>query len=180
MIERQPAAAILLDQRERRTGDLRGVDAEPFGQAADERGLPRPEIAGQQHDVARLQPGAELAAGGGGFASDWVAMVTVVTVRQGWTYSRRSVRFSGPAFLDDLAARRQLHHRVAEVRGEVAGGHRHFALVGLGEIAGHAVQVDGELAGGLGIEQLRQPGGDHAGQHVAGAAGRHARRCRSG
>ena len=57
---------------------------------------------------------------------------------------------------------------------DVGGNERDFPLVRLGEIAGGAVQVDGELAGRLRIEQLREPGGDHAGQHVAGAAGRHA------
>ena len=36
-----------------------------------------------------------------------------------------------------------------------------------------AVQVHGELARRLGIEQLAEPRGNHAGQEVAGAAGRH-------
>ena len=42
------------------------------------------------------------------------------------------------------------------------------------EIAGQAVQVDGQLAGRFRVEQLRAPGRDHAGEHVAGAGGRHA------
>ena len=84
-----------------------------------------------------------------------------------------------PSF-DDLAARGELEHRVAEMAGDVGGRHRHFAFVGLGEIAGQAVQVDREAARRLRVEQLRQPRRDHAGEDVAGAAGRHARDCRSG
>ena len=64
--------------------------------------------------------------------------------------------------------------RVAEARGDVAGDERHFPFVGFGEIAGGAVQVDGQLARRFGVEQLREPGRDHPGQQVAGAAGRHA------
>ena len=51
---------------------------------------------------------------------------------------------------------------------------RHFALVGRGQIAGEAVQIDGELRGIRRVQQLREPRGHHAGQHVSGAAGRHA------
>ena len=39
---------------------------------------------------------------------------------------------------------------------------RDFPFVGLGEIAGGAVQVDRELARRLGVEQLREPRRDHA------------------
>ena len=55
-----------------------------------------------------------------------------------------------------------------------AGRERDFAFVGLGQIAGGAVQIDGQLAGGLRVEQLREPRRDHAGQQVARAAGGHA------
>ena len=54
------------------------------------------------------------------------------------------------------------------------GDERDFPFVGFGEIAGGAVQVDGELARRLGVEQLREPGRDHPGQEIAGPAGRHA------
>ena len=54
-------------------------------------------------------------------------------------------------------ARRQLEHGVTEVGREVAGRHRDFPFVGLGEIAGERVQVHGDLAGRFGVEQLRQP-----------------------
>ena len=80
----------------------------------------------------------------------------------GWRYDWRS------------APRRQLENGVAEVVDQVAGDHRHLALVRLGQVAGGAVQVHRQPAGGLGVEQLRQPRGDHAGEHVAGAAGGHA------
>ena len=44
------------------------------------------------------------------------------------------------------AAGRQFQHRVAQASRHVASRQRHFPFVGLGEIAGGAVQVDRELA----------------------------------
>ena len=65
--QRQPAAAIFLDQRERRAADVVADDAEAFGEAADERRLPGAEIAGQQHDRLGVERAAELASDRGGF-----------------------------------------------------------------------------------------------------------------
>src|SRR4029453_12835 len=62
-----------------------------------------------------------------------------------------------------LAPGGELHARVAEMAGAVGRGHRHFPFVGFSKIAGHAVQIHRQLAGGLRIEQLCQPRGDHAG-----------------
>src|SRR5580765_9031439 len=76
----------------------------------------------------------------------------------------------GTSFLDHFAAGGQFHHRVADVSGKIASGHRHFPFVCFRQVAGHAVKINREFAGGLGIEQLRQPCGDHAGEHIAGAA----------
>src|SRR5262249_5971527 len=63
--ERDPAAAVLLHQRERRAAHLFGRDAEALGQSAHERGLPCTEIADEQHDGAWLealtQAGADVA-----------------------------------------------------------------------------------------------------------------------
>ena len=47
-------------------------------------------------------------------------------------------------------------HRVAEVRDEIRRRERHLPFGRFREIAGRAVQVDGELARGLGVEQLRR------------------------
>src|SRR2546428_2165110 len=58
---------------------------------------------------------------------------------------------------DDFAPRGELHDRVAEVTGDVAGGHRDLALVGFGKIARHPVQIDGDLARRLGVGQLPEP-----------------------
>ena len=54
VVQREPAAAILVDQRERRAADLAGIDAQALGQAADERGLACAKIPGQQQHVAGL------------------------------------------------------------------------------------------------------------------------------
>ena len=58
---------------------------------------------------------------------------------------------------------------------DVRRGHRHVPFVGFREIACQAVEIHRELAGGFGVEQLGEPGGDHSCEHVAGAAGGHAR-----
>jgi len=42
--------------------------------------------------------------------------------------------------------------------GQVAGRHRDLALVGLGQVAGHAMQVHAELAGGFSVEKLLRDG----------------------
>ena len=76
--------------------------------------------------------------------------------------------------LGDLATGGQVQDGVAQVCRQIAGRHRHLAFVGLGEIAGQAMQVHRKLACGFGIQELRQPGGNHPGEHIAGAAGRHA------
>ncbi len=63
----------------------------------------------------------------------------------------------------------QLEHGVAEVRHQVAGDHRDFALVRGGQVARGAVQVDGETAGRGRVETCASQRRDHARQHVAGA-----------
>src|ERR1041385_8573405 len=55
--------------------------------------------------------------------------------------------------LDDFPSCRELEKGVAHMSGQVAGRHRHLAFVGLGEIAGHPVQIYRELARGLGVEE---------------------------
>src|SRR5262245_57320461 len=67
VVERQPSAAIFLDERESGAGDLARLDPQPGGEAADKRGLPCSEISRQQHHVARPDTIGEIAAGGGGF-----------------------------------------------------------------------------------------------------------------
>ena len=72
------------------------------------------------------------------------------------------------------AAGGDFENGVADVIDQIAGGHRDFAVVGVGELAGGSMQIDSDLACGFRIEQLREPGAEHAGQHIARAAGRHA------
>ena len=67
MIQRQPAAAILVDQRERRAADLVRIDAEALGQAAHERRLAGAEVPGQQQHVAGLESQRQLARDGARF-----------------------------------------------------------------------------------------------------------------
>src|SRR6186997_3317341 len=67
VVEHQPSSRVFLDQSEGRAGDLGRVDAEPLGQAAHERGLSCPEIAGQQDDVTRMNARREVAARGNRF-----------------------------------------------------------------------------------------------------------------
>ena len=50
------------------------IDAEAFGQPADERRLPRPEIAEQQHDDPARERARELASDRGGFGFGIVSM----------------------------------------------------------------------------------------------------------
>ena len=69
----------------------------------------------------------------------------------------------------------QLHDGIAEVVDDVGGRHRDLPLVRLRQVARHAVQVHRELARRLGVEELREPRGDHPREHVARAAGGHAR-----
>ena len=166
VMQRQ-AAAVLLDERERRARHLVVGHAQPAREAADERGLARAEIAEQQHDRAGRQAPPEPLAGRQGFlfaAADNRDVVRGGSCTAAVDLFRRAL---------DAAARGQLQHRVAETRGDVAGDERHFPFVRFGEIAGRAVQIDRELAGGLRVEQLREPRRDHAGEEVARAAGRH-------
>ena len=117
----------------------------------------------QQHDVA----GRSVAASAAASARVAGSLADSVTVRSdvaGASLGLRAARsravsssMASPMWLDD-----------------VAGGHRHFALVGLGQLAGGAVQVDGELARGLGVEQLRQPRASMPVSTSPRAAGGHA------
>src|SRR6185436_10206875 len=66
VIQRQPAAAVFLHQRERRAADLFARNAEALGQPLHERGLAGTEIAVQQHDVPSRQLVGEFAAGSNG------------------------------------------------------------------------------------------------------------------
>src|SRR4051812_49100374 len=45
-----------------------------------------------------------------------------------------------------LSLRGELLDRGAEMRGQIGGGHRHFAFVGCRQIASHAVQIHRQLA----------------------------------
>jgi len=51
VIERQPSW-VFMHERERRAADVIRIDAEPLSQSADERGLPRSEVSGQQENIA--------------------------------------------------------------------------------------------------------------------------------
>ena len=69
----------------------------------------------------------------------------------------------------------QLRSSASPSMGEhIGGGHRHLPFARFRQVAGRAVQEDGKPARRLGVEQLRQPRRNHPGEHVAGAAGRHA------
>ena len=52
--------------------------------------------------------------------------------------------------------------------------HSDFTQFRDGQVAGAAVDMDAELSGGEGGHALAHKRGDHAGQHVAAAAGGHA------
>ena len=65
--QRQPPAAVLLDQREGRAADLVAIDTQAFREPSHQRGLPCSEIAVQQHDVAGLQRAGEIVPDGRGF-----------------------------------------------------------------------------------------------------------------
>ena len=56
---------------------------------------------------------------------------------------------------------------------EIGRGHRDLAVVGIGQLARGSMEIHRQLARGFGVEQLREPGAEHSGEHVAGAAGRH-------
>src|SRR5215467_12161426 len=68
----------------------------------------------------------------------------------------------------------QLHDRGTDVIGQIQRRHRDLAVVRLSEIASHPVEIDGELAGRLGVKELTEPCGDHPAEHVAGPPCRHA------
>ena len=169
--ERQPAAAILVHEGERRAADVLGIGAEAARHAADERGLAGAQRARQQHYVAgaetrRQRAGQRL---GGGF--------------------RLADRLGHQDEAWRSAGRGYALERGPQVPYQVAGRHRHLPLrLRVGQIAGGAVQEDRELTGRFGIEQLGEPRRQHAGQDVAGAAGGHPRvagrvdegTCRSG
>ena len=70
---------------------------------------------------------------------------------------------------------RNFENGVADVIDQIAGGHRHLAVVGVGELARGPMEIHRQLARGFRVEQLREPGAEHAGQDVSGPAGGHAR-----
>ena len=161
--ERQPAAAILVHDRERGAADLLGIGAEAPGHATHERGLAGTERARQQHHVA----GAESRAASSPASASVAASDSLIDSRasgRGRRSGGRATRWNAapmcrtrsPAVIDDLPLR---------LGGQIAGG---------------AVQEHRELTRRFGVEQLRQPRRQHARQDVAGAAGGHPRDCRSG
>ena len=127
-VRQRHAPSVVLHEHERRARDFVGIGAEAGGQSADERRLSGAQIAMQQHERARLQRPRQPSRRVRMFpASDLV--VTISGLAIGRLHA---------------AARGQLEHGVAEMRREIAGRHRHFALVGFGEIAGERVQVDAQ------------------------------------
>ena len=131
--------------------------AEPGGQPAHEHGLADAEIAAQQHHVTggerrRRRPAIARVSASDAERSDAGHSDGAATRRRAVSSSSAS-----PMCAD-----------------QVPGGHRDFAFVGVAQLAGRAVHVDGDPAGGLRIEQLADPCRDHPGEHVAGAAGGHA------
>ena len=118
-----------------------GIAAEPLGEAAHERGLAGAERPVEQHDVAGAQLVAPRSRPASTVSASRVRACRSITIRRGR---------AAPA----LAVRSQ--HRVAESVDDVAGDQRDLALVGLRQIAGEAVQVDGEPRGRVGVEQLRR------------------------
>ena len=131
--ERQPPAGVLVDQGEGRAGDHVGVEAEAVGQPFHEHGLAGAQVAVQQHDVAGRQrrppaPRPTVAACPasharvGRAARHSAAPPTRSRAISSCSASPMCATMS-PAVIDDLA------------------------FVGVGQFAGGAVQVDGELAG---------------------------------
>ena len=55
MNQRQPAAPIFVDQRERGARDFAGIHAQTLGEPTDKRGLPGPQVASEKQDVSGLQ-----------------------------------------------------------------------------------------------------------------------------
>src|SRR5205085_12103402 len=58
VIESQPAR-VLVDERERRAGDFRGVNAQSGGEPFGEDRLARAEVTAQQKDGAGVEPRAD-------------------------------------------------------------------------------------------------------------------------
>src|SRR6185295_16366896 len=65
--EREPAAPILLNQRERRTAHVLRADAKALCETADKRRLPGAQVADEQDDGPRQELNGQLAPDGGGF-----------------------------------------------------------------------------------------------------------------
>jgi hypothetical protein len=76
---------------------------------------------------------------------------------------------------DHAAAGGDFKNGVADVIDQIAGGHRHLAVVSVGELAGGTVEVYRQLARGFRVEELRKPCAEHAGQDIPGSARGHAR-----
>ena len=146
VIQRQPPAAVLVDERERRAADVSGIDAEPLRQTAHERRLPCAKIARQQE--RRLRPAMRRRA-----MSRATAAVSSSETRDDdhdcWSPRVVAATSAGSA-----------PRRAVAIRSR--GDHRHLPFARFGQVAGHAVQEHRKPARGLGVEQLRQPGGNHA------------------
>ena len=67
VVQRQAMAGVFLDDRERRARDIRGLSADAAGEAANEGGLARAELAEEQDDITGAQRGRKALSGGGGF-----------------------------------------------------------------------------------------------------------------
>ena len=64
VIQRQAAAAIFMNECERRAADLVRIQAKPRCQPSNERGLPCSEIPRQQQDITRREATSQIAGHG--------------------------------------------------------------------------------------------------------------------
>src|SRR5512138_1744477 len=104
------------------------------------------------------------------------AFATAAVCTNAWSRRKISRAFTSKLPLGTLFVAPPPHQFAdggADVIREIERGHRHLAVVRGRKIAGHPVEIDGELARGLGVEQLAEPRADHPAQDVAGAARRH-------
>src|SRR5262245_43670070 len=67
----------------------------------------------------------------------------------------------------------QSSERLREMRQQIGGRHCHLTYAELGEVTRGAVQEHGKATGRFGVEELCQPGPDHARKDVSGPPSRH-------
>ena len=152
------AAAVLLDDRERRTRDVVAVAAESYRRAPHERGLARTERTFEQDDRAGREPSTQRRGRAAIVAASESVMVERSRLRVG------SRRVTGEPARAARPRRATTSPAIMPVCPSSAAARS----------PARPCRYTASVVAGSTSPSWRDPGGDRPGEHVAGAAGRHA------